>query len=214
MSEFLELVRRGDIQSVKDYYDRNPDCSYDRTPDNQNALGVAVLSGQWRLCLTLLKYCHVSPHLCDNLNNSIFHLIPHGLKTRRPALEDFTDIRAENIQLWANEEQKERTRIAEIHSKNTDLKPPENLLIKKASDLERQFFEPLDLFFPKYVLYKYKVVLNRSNGEGKHPTDVAAELGDHLLARWYAQEAEPQKIKQRLVSGLNENLVKDIASFL
>jgi hypothetical protein len=214
MSEFLELVKQGDIQTIKNYYDANPDAAYDRNESNLNALGLAVLSGQWKLCLILLKYCHVSPHLCDENQNSIFHLIPQGLKARRPTQSDYLEIRAENMQLWSNEEQKERSRINEIHSKNQDLKPPENLLIKKARDLEIQLFEPLDLFFAKYVLFKYKVVLNRVNHQGKHPAEVASDLGETELSRWYSHQSEPQQVKQRLVSGLNDNLVKDIASFL
>lgn len=214
MSEFLELVKRGDIQRVKNLFDENPEVAYDKNDRNQNAVAIAVLSGQWKMAIVLLKYCRVSPHLRDTDGNSIYHQIVLGLKVAKATAADYADIRSENMAIWSNEEQKERARIAEISAKNNDLKPPEKLLIKKATDLERMFFEPIDLFLPKFIMNKFHVVLNRKNIHGQHPSDLALEQGEIELSRFYSEESQPHRIKQRLVSGLNENLVRDIASFL
>ena len=214
MSEFLELVKRGNVQGVKDLYDSNPEVAYEKNERSQNAVALAVLSGQWRMAIVLLKYCRVSPHLCDSEGNSIYHLIGAGLKVAKPTAADYHEIRSENYAIWTNEEQKDRARMAEISAKNSDLKPPEGLLLKKAEDLEKLLFDPLDLFFPKYIMNKFHVVLNRKNAHGQHPSELASSVGEIELSRFYSQESEPHRIKQRLISDLNENLVRDIASYL
>lgn len=156
----------------------------------------------------------MSPHIIDATGESIFHLIPRGLKVRRPIEQDYEDIRAENMAYWRSEEQKELARIEEIHKQNPDLKPPVNLIVKKPKTLETELFGNLDLFLAKFLLLKYHVVLTRLNYEGNNPAMVANQLNERELAEYYEEQMKPHMIRRRLVAGLNENLVRDIGSYL
>lgn len=214
MADFLEACVQGNIQLVKDLYNENPEVSYIRDANGNNALAIAVLSGQWTLALVLIRYCRVSPHAITNDGSSIFHLIPQGYKVKPPHIADFTDIRAENLAIWNLEEEREMVRIQEAMKSHPDLKPPMDLLVKKAEDLDNEMFGKIELFFPKYILIKYHVVLDRNNNAGKTPGDVAHELNEEVLAEYYKENVKPYMVKRRLIQGLNENLVRDIASFL
>lgn len=214
MSEFLRAVSQANVERIIQIYEANTEVSYDRDSDGNNALAIAVLMGHWNIVITLLKYCRVSPHALNNNGDSLYHLIPKGLKVRRPQITDYEEIRAENLALWRNEEQKERNRINEIKAKNPDMKPPEDLLIKKAVDCDKEYFGNLELFFPKYIMNKYHVVLVRKNSQNVLPYAVAMENREPELAEFYEENSKSHMIRRRLVAGLNENLVRDIATFL
>jgi hypothetical protein len=214
MSRFLQLAVSGTIEEVKRAYDSNQDVTYERDAEGRNALALAVLAGRWPMAMVLLKYCRVSPHAVDKHEETLYHLYVRGLKANLPKPEDFSEIRAENLNLWRNEEEKDRARIAEVQNKNPDIKPPEKLLIKKAEDNEREVFGKIELFFPYYLMNKYHAVLNKVNAAGASPADLAEELGELQLAGFYQECAKPHMVRRRLVQGLNENLVRDIASFL
>ena len=214
MTSFLGACAEGNIDEIKQIYEANPNAIYERNELNQNAIAVSILAGKWKCVLTLLRYCRVSPHALDSNGDSMYHLIPRGLKAARPTEEDYAEIREENRTYWTNEEKKERARIKTIQTQNPDLRPPETLLIKKSSDNEQEIFGNLDLFLPKYLMIKYHVVLCRKNHSGKVPAQIASEVDEIELADFYNEESQPHNVKKRLVMGLNENLVRDIGSYL
>ena len=43
---------------------------------------------------------------------------------------------------------------------------------------------------------------------------VANQLNERELAEYYEEQMKPHMIRRRLVAGLNENLVRDIGSYL
>lgn len=214
MSEFLQAVSQGNLNQIREMFSSNQNYIYEKDHLNHNALALAVLSGQWQMAMLLLRRFKVSPHALDINSDSIYHHIAQGFKIKRPTAEDFEDVRAENQEMWLREEQKERARIAEIQQKHPDLRPPEGLFIKTSKDNDAEMFGNIELFFPKYIMNKYHVVLLRKNNLGKTPAEHAKELGEYELAEFYENESKPHMIKRRLIAGLNENLVRDIASFL
>ena len=199
---------------IKNIYDMNPEVAYTRDAHGRNGLGVAVVAGNWAAAIILARYCRVSPHAIDGNGESIFHLIPRGLKVRRPTMADFEEVRAENIAVWRSEEEREMQKIQESLKSHPDLKPPYDLLVKKTENLEREMFGNLDIFLAKYILMRYHVVLKRLNTEGHTPDEVARTLQEPELAEYYSENIKPYMIKRRLIQGLNENLVRDIANFL
>lgn len=214
MQALLNLIPGGSMQNIKDLYDSNPDVSYQRDSNNNNSLGLAILHGRWDLAIFLLKYCRVSPHIINSNGESLFHLIARGLKIKRPVISDYRNIREENLAYWRKEEERELARIEEISRNNPDLKPPVHLFVKKPENLDSDIFGNPDLFFPKYIMMKYHVVLTRNNNEGMNPADLANQLQEPELFEYYSQQMKPHEIRKRIVSGLNENLVRDIASYL
>lgn len=211
---FLDALRRGDLQQVSEFISKNRKILFDRDPEGRNCLGVAVAQGKWTLALTLLREYRVSPHAIDNNGEGLFHLIARGLTQNPARIEDYAEIRNELLTFWDKEERIEEAKIQATAILHPESRPPRKILVKKPAVLEKEFFGNLDLFFPKYLLEKYHVVLNKKEFSGKNPAEYAHTLGLTKLEEFYEEKLEYNQTRRRLLQGLNENLIREIGTYL
>ena len=161
-----------------------------------------------------MRSYRVSPHLTDKNLENIYHLIARGLANRLPSPEELESVRRENVSMWEEDEQREIARIQEMKALHPESRPPMKILVKRAADLEKEFFSPIELFFPKYVIGRYHVVFDRKNADGKNPADLARDFELNSLSTYYEQQMDYYVSRRRLVQALNENLVREIGDYL
>ncbi|OMJ68361.1 hypothetical protein SteCoe_34218 [Stentor coeruleus] len=215
MSEaFLEVCARGDIEAVTSLIDQNRRCLYEKDTNGRNCLLVAVSEGRWKVALKLLRTYKVSPHVIDKDGNSIFHLIVNGTCLIKPTQEDYSEIRQEHLAIWRDEENSVLSRLAAMKETIKDSRPPTKILLKRVEEMDAEFFEIPEIFFPRYILEKYHVVLERKNGNNKNPAELATENNIEELARYYEEQLDYHPTRRRLLQGLNDNLIREVASYL
>jgi hypothetical protein len=211
--EFFDACKNGDLPRVTGLYNLENSLIYQKDELSRNCLGVAINEGHWGLGMWLLRELKVSPHIIDANGESLYHLIARGLEKRPPTEADYQEVINDNKQSWIEDEIKETARLAEIRSQNPGINLYSRVIVKRADVLENEFFGDLSLFFPKYLLHKYHVVLDRKNSENKTPGDLAYDLGLQELGDYYEEQLEDSNKRRRLLQGLNDNLIKEIGSF-
>lgn len=209
--EFLEFCVAGNLEAVISLssYDRR---SYVYSTDTQghNALHLAILNGNWKLAIYLLRELKVSPHKTTIDEESIFHSIARGLRVREASAADFAELRELNIKSWTAEKERNLQKIEERKVQHPDLEVPEHLLLKNIEAQDNDLFGNPNLTLAKYIIRRYHVVLKHHNSMGHSPAELAESLGQQDLADYYKLELTPHMIKRRLISGLNENLFREI----
>lgn len=215
MSEaFLEACARGDMEAITSIIDQSRSSLHAKDMNGRNCLGVAVSEGRWKVALKLLRTYKVSPHVVDKDGNSIFHLIALGTCMIKPTQEDFAEIRQEHLAAWRDDENSVLSRLAAMKETIKDSRPPTKILLKRVEEMDAEFFGVAETFFPRYVLEKYHVVLERKNGNGKNPAELATENNVEELARFYEEQLDYHPTRRRLLQGLNDNLIREVASYL
>jgi len=213
---FLELSKRGDIASLSNLVSAgfNRNILYMCDEEGRNALHLAVLNGHWRAAALILREIKVSPHKLTEKGESIYHSIARGIKVKSPSERDYEHIQRLNRENWLKERQKKEARLEELKQQNPQLQVPSDLVLGSVSENESSIFGDPKLFLPKYIMFKYHVVLRTQSKEGKDPAQLAEELELYDLAEFYREQMTPHMVKQRIIKSLNENLFREIAKCL
>ena len=216
MSEavFIEAVRHGNIPRVLEMLEAEPGLVFIHDERGRNCLGMATAEGRWELALILLRQFKVSPHKLDPSGESLLHLYVRGLQVRPPTHSDFSTLRSENIALWERDQDYDLRKIEEMKLTHPQNRPPMKVLVKRVRNLEKEIFGDLYMIFPKYLIEKYHVVVNRKNVEGKNPADLADDLGFDEMKVYFEFEMDTHRSRRKLLQGLNENLLREVASYL
>lgn len=214
MEAFVASLKSGDIPAVVSFLDSEPELKFITDEYKRNPLSIAVVHGHWELALILSRQYRISPHSLDANGENIYHLYLRGVLANPPKSQDFEVVRQENIAAWEKDQIMDLKKIEEMKDANPQNRPSIHMLVKKPALLELEFFADLLLFFPKYVISKHHVVLDRKNAQGLTPTDLAIELGIEKLAQYYDNETDIYQSRRRLLQGLNENLIREVGTYL
>ena len=182
--------------------------------EGRNSLHLALLCGHWRLATFLVWTLRVSPHKLTHSGESVYHSIARGLAVKDPTREDFAEVERMNTKSWSAKHSNVVLEVAEMKAARPHLQAPLPLINTTAETVAGEVFGNPTLTLAKYFLLKYHVVLNQRNIDGDSPADLARKLNLPGLEAYYLAEMQPSKEKQRLILGLNDNLIKKLLSFL
>ena len=216
MSEgaFIEAVQGGLINRVLEMLAIEPNLVLVQDNYGRNCVGSAVVEGRWELALILLRHFKVSPHKLEANGESLLHLCVRGLQIRPPTPSDFQTLRSENVALWKRDQDEDLRSIEEMKLTQSQNRPPMKILVKRVKNLEREMFGDLYLIFPKYLIEKYHVVVDRKNNSGENPAELADALGFDEIKEFFEFEMDRHMSRRRLLQGLDEDLLRQVGSYL
>jgi hypothetical protein len=205
-AEFLSACMQGDLETVKRLKAEEHAITTTVDLEGYNGVHIAVKHGQWAAAYYLIRDLKVSPFKCSLNGDTLYHTIIRKCAVSPPIALDFSAMRQEKEDTWRAEEEKLRT-------KHADLQPPESLITPLSSKSAEYFDNPMHTL-PLLLLKGYHLSLREVNCDGDTPSSLAQKLGVDDLVGFFEHQSLPSQQTRRLVEGLNPNLFRQVVLLL
>jgi ankyrin repeat protein len=211
---FLQACKAGSCADIDRCLESNDKLVYVKDEDGRTGPLIAAFNGNWQVLIHLLVEYHVSPHAIDVYGNGIYHYLVNGTIVKPATDEDLENIKSHLKNIWEDDYRDTLTRLQEHRAAMADKRPPTKILLHKPSELLNEFFGLPKTFLAKFILHRFHVIVDRKNIEGKIPSQYAIDHGEFELAAIYETATDYHPCRRRLLQGLNDAIIRQVASYL